>query len=103
MLGMTVSGIAKAYSFSAIVEERVNNDHLAGTEALATFVPTSEGRAAFVRKIGNRVLNFEPEWVRDGVALMRDRETGTLWQALTGQTAEGELFSERLERLPSHY
>ena len=70
VLGITVSGIAKAYSFSAIVEERVNNDHLAETEALVTFDPTSESRAAFVRNIGNRVLNFEREWVRDGVALM---------------------------------
>ena len=34
---------------------------------------------------------------------MRDRETRSLWQVLTGQAVEGELFGERLQRLPSHY
>jgi len=34
--------------------------------------------------------------------LMRDRETRSLWQVLTGQAVEGELFEERLERPPSH-
>jgi len=37
------------------------------------------------------------------VALMRDRETGGLWQVLTGQAVGGELFGKRLECLPSHY
>ncbi|MCI0864370.1 MAG: DUF3179 domain-containing protein, partial [Chloroflexi bacterium] len=50
-----------------------------------------------------KTLTFEPAQVRAGVALMRDQETGSLWQVLTGQAVEGPLFGERLERLPSHY
>ena len=34
---------------------------------------------------------------------MRDQETGSLWQVVTGQAAEGKLFGEMLERLCSHY
>ena len=34
---------------------------------------------------------------------MRDLETGSLWQVLTGQAIDGPLFGQRLERLPSHY
>ena len=35
--------------------------------------------------------------------VLRDIETGSLWQVLTGQAVDGPLFGQRLERLPSHY
>ena len=103
VMGMTVSGFAKAYPFSAISQQPVINDHFAGEEVVITFDPTSESGAAFVRRLNGRNLTFEPAPGRFGVALMRDQETGSLWQVLTGQAIEGELFGERLERLPSHY
>ena len=103
VMGMTVSGFAKAYPFSAISQESVINDHFAGEEVVITFDPTSESGAAFLRRLDGRSLTFGPAPGRAGVALMRDNETGSLWQVLTGQAVEGELFGERLERLPSHY
>jgi len=98
-----VMEITKAYPFSAISQESVINDHFAGEEVVITFDPTSESGAAFVRRLNGRNLTFEPAPGRAGVALMRDQETGSLWQVLTGQAVEGDLFGERLERLPSHY
>ncbi|HCP23534.1 MAG: DUF3179 domain-containing protein [SAR202 cluster bacterium] len=95
--------MAKAYPFSAIAERSVINDHFAGSEVVVTFEPLSESGAAFQRRLEDRTLTFEPSAPRDGVALMRDVETGSLWQVLTGQAVEGPLFGERLERLPSHY
>ena len=103
VMGMTVSGFAKAYPFSAISQESVINDNFAGQEVVITFDPTSESGAAFLRRLDGRSLTFGPAPGRAGVALMRDNETGSLWQVLTGQAVEGELFGERLERLPSHY
>ncbi|MCH8891871.1 MAG: DUF3179 domain-containing protein [Chloroflexi bacterium] len=103
VMGMVVSGFAKAYPFSAISQQTVINDHFAGEEVVITFEPTSESAAAFQRRLNGKTLTFEPAQVRAGVALMRDQETGSLWQVLTGQAVEGPLFGERLERLPSHY
>ncbi|MCH9018153.1 MAG: DUF3179 domain-containing protein [Chloroflexi bacterium] len=103
VMGMVVSGFAKAYPFSAISQQTVINDHFAGEEVVITFEPTSESGAAFQRRLNGKTLTFEPAQVRAGVALMRDQETGSLWQVLTGQAVEGPLFGERLERLPSHY
>ena len=103
VMGMTVSGLAKAYLFSAISQQTVINDHFAGEEVVVTFEPLSESGAVFERKLDGRTLNFEPAAVREGIALMRDLETGSLWQVLTGQAIEGPLFGQRLERLPSHY
>lgn len=100
---MTVSGNAKAYPFSAIFQETVIDDHFTGEEVVITFDPTSESGAAFVWWLKGRILSFELAAGRAGVVLMRDRETRSLWQVLTGQAVEGELFGERLERLPSHY
>ena len=103
VMGMVVSGFAKAYPFSAISQQTVINDHFAGEEVVITFEPASESAAAFQRRLNGKTLTFEPAQVRAGVALMRDQETGSLWQVLTGQAVEGPLFGERLERLPSHY
>lgn len=103
VMGMTVSGLAKAYPFSAISEQSVINDHFAGVEVVVTFEPISESGAAFERRLDGRTLIFEPAERREGFTLMRDLETGSLWQALTGQAVEGPLFGQRLERLPSHY
>ena len=64
---------------------------------------------AFIERIGLYAedrrwnLTFEPGATRAGVAFMRDRETDSFWQVLTGQAWGDELFGERLESLPSHY
>ena len=103
VMGMTVSGFAKAYPFSAISEQTIINDHFAGEEVVITFEPVSESGAAFQRRLEGRTLTFEPAEERVGIALMRDLETGSLWQVLTGQAVEGPLSGQKLERLPSHY
>ena len=103
VLGMTVSGFAKAYPFSAISEQTIINDHFAGEEVVITFEPVSESGAAFQRRLDGRTLNFEPAEGRVGIALMQDLETGSLWQVLTGQAVEGPLLGQKLKRLPSHY
>ena len=99
VIGMTVSGSAKAYPFSAISQETVIDGHFTGEEVAIPFYPTSESGAAFVWWLKGKFLSFEPA----GRAVMRDREPRNLWQALTGQAVEGELSGERLERLSSHY
>ena len=103
VLGMVVSGQAKAYPFSAISGQPVINDRFAGQEVVVAFEPLSESGAVFKRRLDGRTLNFESAQARQGVALMRDLETGSLWQVLTGQSIDGPLFGQRLERLPSHY
>ena len=48
LIGMTVSGNAKAYLFSAIYWETVIDDHSTGEEVVIIFDSMSEGGAAFV-------------------------------------------------------
>ena len=103
VIGMAISGVAKAYPFSAISEQAVINDHFAGAEVVIAFERFSESGAAFRRRLDGRTLTFEPAEGRRGITLMRDLQTGSLWQVLTGQAIDGPLSGQRLERLPSHY
>ena len=100
------------------------NDRFAGQDVVVAFDPTSESGAVFERTLNDRILHFEPDSgqlfanpsasdsnsgpggdVIDqrGVALMRDQETGSLWQVLTGRAISGPLLGSALQRLPSHY
>ncbi len=104
VLGVAVAGAAKAYPFTAIAKEMVINDFFSGRNVLVTFDPVSETGAIFDRKAGDRTLTFSfLSENDDGVSLMRDQETKSTWQVVTGRAVEGPLAGSSLERLPSHY
>ena len=124
VLGVAVSGLAKAYPFDTISGQKVLNDRFAGQDVVVAFDPTSESGAVFERTLDDRILHFEPDSAQlfanppagdstsdqsantidqRGVALMRDQETGSLWQVLTGRAVSGPLLGSALQRLPSHY
>jgi hypothetical protein len=50
-----------------------------------------------VARVDGRRLSFEEEGIWNGVFVMRDRETGTLWSHYTGEAFEGPLQGRRLE------
>lgn len=116
--------MAKAYPFDTISGQKVLNDRFAGQDVVVAFDPTSESGAVFERKLDDRILHFEPDSGQlfanppasgsnsgpggdaidqRGVALMRDQETGSLWQVLTDRAVSGPLLGSALQRLPSHY
>ncbi len=120
VLGVDLAGSAKAYSFQAIAEETIINDFFDGTDVLVTFDPLSETGAAFDRRVEGRPLTFRSleeespfanagqegllaEEDPGGFLLLRDDETGSTWQALTGRAIDGPLAGTALERLPSFY
>ena len=59
VIGMTVSGNAEVYPFSAVSQETVIYDHFTGEEVVITFDPTSESGAAFVWWLKGRILSFK--------------------------------------------
>ncbi|MCH7606604.1 MAG: DUF3179 domain-containing protein [Chloroflexi bacterium] len=104
VLGITLNGAAKAYPFPALAKEAVINDFFSRTPVVTTFEPISETGAVFERNLDGRTLSFDLlENTGDGLPLMKDRETETTWNALTGQAVSGPLEGMVLKRLPSHY
>ena len=103
VVGISQGNSAKAYPFRVISGEEVVNDYFAGRNVVVTFAPESETGVIFDRSVDNRTLSFEPLPPEKALSIMRDRETGTVWDRLTGRAVEGPLCCIALERLPSHY
>ena len=101
VLGVAQNGAAKAFSFQSMAEQPVINDIWAGIEILVVFERVSETGAVFERTLGGRSLSFQI--VPGDSFLMRDQQTGSTWQVLTGRAIEGPLAGEVLTRLTSNY
>ena len=101
VLGVTLDGAAKAYPFQSITDQPIINDFWAGKEIVVVFERISETGAVFERTLEGRSLTFQ--LVPQDSFLMRDLETGSTWQALTGRAIDGPLAGEVLARLTSNY
>ncbi|HAJ01097.1 MAG TPA: hypothetical protein DCL97_10520 [Dehalococcoidia bacterium] len=101
---VVLEGKAKAYPFQVIANEPLINDSISGTQVLVVLDLPSETAAIFDRNLEGRSLGFDilPD-TGDGISLMKDRETGSTWQLLTGRAIDGELAGMALTRLPSFY
>ncbi len=83
---------AKLYPFDVLLKEQVVNDVVGPYQIIVTMDPATKQAMAFSRKVGNRILTFEPLKTGDKEApLMRDRETGSVWNRMSGRAIEGPL------------
>ena len=104
MLALEHEGHCKAYPIKIISEHRVINDSFAGLDLLVTFGPPSELGMMFKRELDGRLLTFESVPTSEHeVALMKDLETGSTWEALTGVAISGPSMEKELERLSPEY
>ena len=102
VLGLTLPEGRKAYAHHHLADAPALNDRVGGQPVLVAWDGEARAAAAFDPAVDGRVLAFDAaEPGPDGEARLRDRETGTLWRALTGEALEGELAGRRLERLPA--
>ena len=104
VLGVDLVSGAKAYPFRAMASQAAINDFFSGRPVLIAFDPLNETGAAFLRSVDGQPLHFDTATKTiDGVFLLRDQETGSTWQAVTGRAIDGPLAAAALQRLPSHY
>lgn len=83
---------AKLYPFDVLLQKQVVNDVVAPQSILVVMDPAAKQAVAFSRKVADRVLTFEPVGIRDKKSqLMRDRETGTVWNRMSGRAVKGPL------------
>ena len=111
VVGVELDGEVMAYPFSAVAEQSVVNDtlagtpiavmHKAGTASALDSRTINEGRdvgsvAVFRRKLDEQTLTFSAN--ADGSFM--DAETGSTWNIL-GEATAGELKGSQLERVLS--
>lgn len=98
-LAVVVHFKGKLYPFSALANVPVANDHFNGTALLVHYSKRDGTAVAWNRKVDGRELTFEAagRTGADGVELLRDRETGSLWSSLKGEAVAGKLKGAQLE------
>ena len=90
---------ARAYLARRLVKVgRLVHDELESTPILVVLTEDRSTGRVFDRRLGDRVLTFELEGNE-----LRDGETGTTWDALSGQATAGTLEGQRLRELVSTY
>ena len=111
ILGLMRGTEAVAYPFPSLADARVVDDSVADEPVVVLWAPgavsglggeTVAGgdevgaAVAFSRVVDGRTLQFEPA----GEGLMRDLETGSIWN-LSGTATQGKLAGAQLELLPT--
>ena len=87
-----------AFPFRHLNDEPVVNEQIGEISLVAVFDPDGATGYAFNHEVDGTLLSFEPV---DGETLIRDRETGTLWNAVSGVAVDGPLAGQRLTALPA--
>lgn len=97
VVGIEVDGEAVAYPFSVLNAEPIIHDRIAEQPVLVVFDSDSTASAVYDRVIEGQVLTFTAVPPRR----LTDNETGSTWDAFTGEALEGPLAGKQLQRLKS--
>ena len=97
IIGVTSEDESVAYPFLILNDEIVVNDSIGGEPILVVFDPGTANSAVFRRTVGGDTLNF----IQVSDMQIRDLETSTTWDGLSGEAIEGQLAGEKLDRVKS--
>lgn len=103
-LVVTVKFKGKLYPYGDLEWEPIFNDRFMGTDLLVVYSAKEGTTVAWNRKVAGRTLTFgsKPVHGENGQFLIRDRQTSTMWDWLTGKAVKGALRGKQLERLGSY-
>jgi hypothetical protein len=99
VLGAVIDGRAHAWLVRTLVPHHVVHDEVGGRPVVAAWCAVCNSGAVYDGTVRGRTIHFDPEGVWRRNMIVRDRETGTLWQHATGEALVGPLEGDRLEVL----
>jgi len=102
VLGLVVGSEAVAYSVDELVApHHLLNDVVSGAPVLVSFCAACGSGMVFSREVSGRPLTFElAEGLHRRNMVMRDVETGSIWQQASGRALEGPLAGAELTVMP---
>jgi hypothetical protein len=92
VVGVEGPSSARAFLLRRLASDRVVNDEIDGQPIVVSLAEDAVTTRVYRRSVGDRALTFQAANDR-----LRDEETGTLWDAMTGRALTGPLEGERLE------
>ncbi len=96
VLGIAAGGKAKAWGFERLTEALALNDSFDGQPVTVLFNRDSVTARLYSRKVKERKLTFEA-----GAGRIKDRQTGSTWEPVTGLAVDGPLKGSHLKALPA--
>jgi uncharacterized protein DUF3179 len=100
-LGVGRGGEYCAYPVRMMAYHRVVNDHLGGPPILVSYDPETGAGRVFDPVLAGKEYTFDAAPPERGLPALKDRETGSVWSALTGEALSGPLAGKRLAPIPS--
>ena len=101
VLGLSRADTRVAYPYRDLNRQPLVQDAVSGEPILVAFSAKEATAVAFSRRVGERVLEFANLREVGGDLVMEDRQTGSMWQALTGTAIKGSLVGSQLRQLPA--
>lgn len=101
VLGLVLSGKAKAYPFSVLSRHPMINDTFRAVPLLVVFDTDSTTGVIFNRNLDGKTLSFN-QVKKPGAKspVLADDVTGSVWDGLSGTSLQGYYKGKKLEALP---
>ena len=100
-LGVGRKGEYCAYPLRMMAYHRVVNDHLGGPPILVSYDPETGAGRVFDPVLEGKEYTFDVAAPQRGLPVLQDRETASMWSALTGEALSGPLAGKQLAPIPS--
>lgn len=97
-LNVLVQQKSKLYPYNKLEAKKVINDRFGETPLAVVFVPKADAALAWVRELDGKPLTFEPLAGYEKLRL-KDRETGSTWDPLSGRCVAGPSQGKQLKPL----
>jgi hypothetical protein len=101
VIGVRLGGQVQAYPFSVLGREPVVNDEVGDVPVAVFFDQATLSGTAFVRELADGML-LTFEGTRDST-IVRDQETGSEWDIISGVATDGKLEGAQLGAIPITY
>lgn len=98
-LNVVVDHNSKLYPYTELESRIVINDRFQETPLIAVFIPQADCAVAWVRRIDDTTLSFQPVSGEDNPLRIKDKETGSVWDPLSGKCLDGRLAGKQLKPL----
>jgi hypothetical protein len=101
VLAVRIGNEARAYPIRTMGYHHIVNDTVGDQPIAVSYCTLCHTGIVWNRILNGRTLRFRLAGINNGNALLRDEETGSIWQQSTGQAIFGPLTGSQLSRVPS--
>ena len=96
VLGIVTEGEAKAWTFDLLSRTPALNEKLNRVPILIAFDRVSVTARLYDRTVNGQMLTFQSDGAR-----LKDQETGSTWETITGKAVTGPLAGQYLKAMPA--